>query len=119
MNAKRHWKASMLLYVALFTAVAALLINGIWDAQQSADAQGLRIAQSAVQRAAVACYATEGRYPQDYNYLRQRYGVQVDEEKYIVHYEIFAENIMPDITVTERMTDAWHLKSIGLVPWQH
>lgn len=106
MNSKRYTRASVLLYIAVFAAAVILLVGGMQDTQRTADAQGLRIAQNAVQRAAVACYATEGRYPQDYDYLREHYGVQVDEGKYIVHYEIFAQNIMPDITVTERMTNA-------------
>lgn len=106
MNPKRYIRIHILLCLVIFAATVVFLLRGIQDAQQSADTQGLLIAQNAVQRAAVACYATEGRYPQDYDYLRQYYGVQVDEEKYTVHYEIFAENIMPDITVTERMTNA-------------
>ncbi len=106
MNRKRYRNTPVLLCLVVFAAAVVLLLRGMQDAQRTADTQGLLIAQTAVQRAAVACYATEGRYPQDYDYLRRYYGVQVDEEKYIVHYEIFAENIMPDITVTERMANA-------------
>ena len=60
---------------------------------------GRAAAEDAVKRAAVTCYAIEGTYPPDYAYLRDRYGVAVDEDRYIVHYEIFASNIMPEIAV--------------------
>lgn len=56
--------------------------------------------ETALRRAAVACYAAEGIYPPELEYLQTHYGVQIDEEKYHVFYEIFAENLMPEITVT-------------------
>lgn len=52
--------------------------------------------------AAVACYANEGIYPPTVAYLQEHYGVQIDTERYAVFYNIFAENLMPDITVIER-----------------
>ncbi len=55
--------------------------------------------ETALRRAAVACYATEGIYPPNLDYLTDRYGIQIDENRYLVHYEIFADNLMPDITV--------------------
>lgn len=55
----------------------------------------------AIRRSAVACYATEGIYPPDIAYLEDNYGVQIDREQYAVHYEVFASNMMPDITVLE------------------
>ena len=60
------------------------------------------MAEDNLRRAVVSCYALEGRYPPDVKYLQEQYGLQLNEEKYIVHYEVFAENIMPDITVLER-----------------
>lgn len=57
--------------------------------------------ESALRRAAVACYAAEGVYPPDVEYITEHYGVQINHERYTVFYEIFAENLMPEITVTE------------------
>ena len=45
------------------------------------------------------CYALEGAYPPDLAYLEARYGLQLDEDKYIYHYEMFATNIFPDVQV--------------------
>ena len=47
----------------------------------------------------MTCYATEGIYPPTMDYLEQNYGVLIDDEYYTVFYEIFADNIMPTVTV--------------------
>lgn len=57
--------------------------------------------EEALTRAAVACYAAEGAYPQSVDYLQEYYGVRIDEERFVVVYDAFAENLMPDITVLE------------------
>ena len=56
----------------------------------------------ALRRAAVACYAAEGIYPPDTDHIVRHYGVQIDGERFTVHYDIFADNLMPHITVLER-----------------
>lgn len=63
--------------------------------------ENLRQLEEALRRGCVACYAAEGAYPPDLAYLQNHYGVQIDETQYTVHYSIFAENLMPDITVLE------------------
>ena len=104
---KRHHKsrgfwASTLLGLALFAAAAAWMLQGVRQAARVSDEEGLRMAEQAVRQAAVSCYALEGAYPASYADLKQRSGVAVDEERYIIFYEIFASNIMPDVTVLER-----------------
>ena len=49
----------------------------------------------------MACYASQGVYPPDLDHLTEHYGIQIQEERYNVFYEIFADNLMPDITVVE------------------
>ena len=63
--------------------------------------EGRRQLEESLRRAAVACYAAEGIYPPTLDYLEARCGVQIDRTRYAVFYEIFAENLMPDITVVE------------------
>lgn len=58
--------------------------------------------EEALRRAAVACYAAEGYYPPNVEYMVRYYGLQYDAQDYHVHYELFASNLMPDITVVER-----------------
>ena len=98
----RGFWASTLLGLALFAAAAAWMLQGVRQAARVSDEEGLRMAEQAVRQAAVSCYALAGAYPARYADLKQRSGVAVDEERYIVFYEIFASNIMPDVTVLER-----------------
>ena len=65
------------------------------------DQEDQRQLEEALRRGCVACYAAEGRYPPDLEYLKEHYGIQVDEGRYTVRYDAFAENLMPDITVLE------------------
>ena len=65
--------------------------------------EDLRQLEETLRRGCVACYAAEGAYPTDLDYLKEHYGVQIDEERYTVHYFAFAENLMPDITVLENV----------------
>ena len=67
--------------------------------------EGKKQLEQALQRCAVTCYATEGIYPPDVDYMKEHYGIQIDESKYLVRYEVFAENLMPDITVLERKNE--------------
>lgn len=63
-------------------------------------AEGLFQLEQAIRRGCVACYAAEGTYPPNLEYLQKRYGIQIDE-RYTVRYTVIAENLMPDITVLE------------------
>lgn len=63
--------------------------------------EDLRQLEETLRRGCVACYAAEGAYPTNLDYLKEHYGIQIDEERYTVHYSADAENLMPDITVLE------------------
>ena len=63
-------------------------------------AQSMAQIEEAIRRGCVACYASEGFYPPDIEYLEEHYGFRLDD-KYIVQYNAFADNLMPDITVLE------------------
>lgn len=59
--------------------------------------------EESIRHACVVCYSTEGVYPPNIAYLEQRYGIQTDPARYTVFYDIFAENLMPDITVVSNV----------------
>ena len=97
---KRSWAAVLLPVVIV--AVLLLFLTGLSNLERDSSEEGRLQLESALRRAAVACYAAEGIYPPDVDYLKEHYGIQVDEEHYAVFYEVFASNLMPDITVLER-----------------
>lgn len=100
---KSRLRAALGIMLLPAAAAAALLIfasalNSLESGRQTED---LRQLEQALRRGCVACYAAEGVYPPDLAYLQEHYGVQVDESRYDVHYSVFAQNLMPDITVLE------------------
>ena len=91
-----------ILALCLFIGIAAWMLWGVREASEVSDREGLRMAELAIKQAAISCYALEGAYPATYEDLKAASGLAVDEEKYAVFYEIFASNIMPEISVVER-----------------
>lgn len=89
--------ASLLLSAAVLWCFFAALTN----LQTGQSDEGRAQLEQAVRRAAVACYAAEGIYPPDLAYLQEHYGLQIDSRRYAVSYDVFASNLMPDITVLE------------------
>ena len=86
--------------LAAVLILAAFLLS-LSRLEQDRQAHGAAQLEATVRRAAVACYAAEGMYPDDISYLQEHYGVQIDEERYTVIYDVFASNLMPDITALE------------------
>lgn len=89
----------VILPVVLFAALILMVWGGLNRLSQSTREEQLRSAQQAVRRAAVQCYALEGSYPPDLSYLEQHYGLMIDHERYIVHYQPLGSNLMPQIAV--------------------
>jgi len=90
------------IFPILFSAVIMfMIVIGLHETEQSSKTEGLRILEDSIRRAVVVCYAVEGRYPNSVEYIEENFGVRIDRSKYAVHYNIFASNILPDITVVE------------------
>lgn len=90
----------------LTLCVFALLFAGAWRllsyvGSASEEAQTAMV-RDAVRSAALTCYAVEGCYPENVDYLREHYGLRYDADRYFIHYDAFASNIMPDIRVSVR-----------------
>lgn len=87
--------------ITAFVAAAAIAagIIGIASVRGGTSDKELQIAEDSVRRAAVTCYSIEGAYPPNYEYLRENYGLRIDESRIAVMYSVFASNLMPDITV--------------------
>lgn len=88
--------------ILVFIIITVLFMNGVREASVKEQEEALRIAEDSIRRAVVSCYALEGSYPESFEYIKENYGVRINEDKYFVHYEIFASNIMPDVTVVEK-----------------
>ena len=94
--------AIALLMVALLVGVW-VAVSGLDHAESGAETQ---FVYDAVHNAALTCYAVEGAYPEDLDYMREYYGLAYDQSRYSVTYDAFASNQMPEIFVVETGADA-------------
>ena len=92
---------------AMFMPLVALAVllcffTGISNIRSSSGDEGKKQLEESIRRTAAACYASEGVYPPTVEYMKEKYGLQIDEDRYFVDYKAFASNLMPDFTVIER-----------------
>ena len=99
MQKRRGVHRALYISLAVFVLVIVVAVTAIGQmGRRVGDEQVARL-QEALHRAAVSCYAVEGRYPPSLDYLMAHYGVVVDESKYVVHFDVVSRNAMPIIEV--------------------
>lgn len=99
---RKTGRLSFLFSLAIGVFFLGVLVYGARSLDHMSRMQNVDLIRQSVRRAAVQCYAIEGIYPADVDYLREHYGVNVDSEKYYIEYAAIGPNIMPDIEVYER-----------------
>ncbi len=99
---REHSLRNTLIGPVIFALAVLAVMLGVKAYERSSIERGRKIVGDSVIRAAMQCYALEGRYPSDVEYLRSHYGLSANGEKYTIHYEYIGDNILPDVTVTVR-----------------
>ncbi|MBD5117067.1 MAG: hypothetical protein HDT48_06125 [Ruminococcaceae bacterium] len=98
---KNHILIGYIPAVIIFILIAVIVILSVADISRTSEAEGLAITENSIRRAVITCYAQEGSYPPDIDYLKENYGLKISDD-YNVRYNIFASNLMPSITVTRK-----------------
>ena len=93
----RRLLVTLAVFAALFAGVY-LLVNKVSNASGDAETELVR---DAVRSAVLTCYAVEGAYPANIDYLKEYYGLAYNEDAYLVIYNAFASNVMPSIQVID------------------
>jgi len=93
----RESVATVIFTLTIFT----LILVGLWKTEVSSRTEGLRLLEKSIMQAIIQCYAIEGSYPESIKHIEERYGVYIDRTRYVVHYDIFASNILPNVMVIE------------------
>ena len=88
-------------YGLLFLTLLLVFALAMGSIRQQQARHSREILEDALRRSAVSCYACEGFYPPNPDYLREHYGFVYDESRYVIHYQFTASNLMPDIAVME------------------
>ncbi len=85
--------------ILFFGALVVFIMTGLANISKTTEAEQLKSAEQALRRTAVQCYALEGQYPQSLDYMEQNYGLALDREKYVYHYQSIGANLLPQISV--------------------
>ena len=87
----------------LIPVIAAVILLAVCILKpKDRTAEDMAAIRDTIMERSVQCYAVEGAYPPDLEYLEENYGLVVNRTDYIVRYEIFAENLPPVVRVLER-----------------
>lgn len=91
--------------VALFfiVVVMVLLLSQFKNYDYSDKELGAEQIEDIIRHYATTCYALEGSYPSNLEYLQKNYGLILNEERFSYHYDAFASNILPDIKVIKKV----------------
>jgi type II secretory pathway pseudopilin PulG len=85
----------LILLLVLFSRVA----GSISDSNRAQEKEFL---SRALERSITQCYALEGDYPPNLDYLKENYGLTYDTEHFFVDYQYIGSNLRPDTTIIER-----------------
>ena len=99
--------------MALFSVLFITLLLGLFvyaadHIGNANDTEQLSILTQSISRSVTACYALEGAYPPNLDYLIEHYGLTYDESKYFIDYQYIGSNLRPDITILKKDVSTWY-----------
>lgn len=87
---------TILLFMVLLTGYTMFGIDKFYKNSGKQEASQIK---RIIEAEAVECYALEGAYPPDLDYLVKNYGLVLNHDRYYYDYNIFASNVAPQIEV--------------------
>lgn len=85
----------------LLSSPALLLHCAPERVSQNLNDNGALALRDSILQSAIQCYAVEGNYPTSLSYLEKNYGLQINHDRYIVTYNAFASNLVPQVSVLQ------------------
>ena len=96
---KIDFNIGTLIAVIMLLAVIVWSIYGVNNAENIQSKQEKTELENSINKTITLCSSIEGCYPPNIQYLIDNYNLKVDSSKYVVHYEVFASNIAPEVEV--------------------
>lgn len=90
------------MFLFLLIGMLALFLYGTHILDNTQAEQQLELLTSSVNRSVTQCYALEGSYPGNLDYLMEHYGLTYDSDRYYIDYQFIGSNLRPDITIIKR-----------------
>lgn len=88
--------------IVVFCLVLMWFLTALDSAENASRSQQLEAIERSIENGITLCYSIEGAYPETLEYLTENYGVHYDSQRYQVHYNCFAANVRPSVTVVEK-----------------
>ena len=85
--------------IFLFVGILVFFSISIANASKEIDENEVITLRKSIDKAIVNCYAIEGAYPENIEYIEKNYGIVIDREKFIVIYEVLGPNVLPNVIV--------------------
>lgn len=99
---KPHTYRKFILSVCAFLLIVLLFYQGIESLSRGSLRRQKESLNNALNRSITYCYAVEGSYPENLDYLKEHYGLTYDEDRFFVDYKVTGSNILPDVTIIEK-----------------
>ena len=99
---ENSWIREVLFPLVLFACISVITVFATSYFEKMSNMQNIDMLRQSAKKAIVQCYAIEGAYPPNVEYLEENYGLEYNHDKYFVDYEIYASNLMPYVDVFER-----------------
>ena len=96
---RRKARVKYTFYTLILAVCASISLLAISKMEKDVSSQSAMAVKDAVIKSAVLCYSTEGSYPKSVSYLEKYYGLVLNKRKFIVSYEAYADNLMPEVRV--------------------
>jgi len=90
-----------LVFFALCLVLFAIFFGRVSDGNVERQREAL---EDGLTRCITECYAEEGMYPGQLEYLEDNYGLTYDKDLFYVDYQVRGANIRPDYTIID-LTD--------------
>lgn len=95
-------KIVYLLPPVAFLLFLLLFLSGVASVGDTTSDKQTESLETAISRSIVQCYAVEGIYPPDLQYLQEHYGITYDPSVFLVDYEYYGGNLIPEFTVLRK-----------------
>lgn len=93
-------QSRLLVIIAAVVCVLLIAVLAVrMDPGKNINEESAAAIKDAVMRSATQCYVVEGAYPANLAYLQENYGLQINTDDFYVTYDIFAQNMPPNVRV--------------------
>ena len=99
---KEKFHISFLIKPAIFIAVIIFFSVFMTTLSNDNSGRNKNVLEKALYRSITQCYALEGFYPPDLDYLCSHYGFTYDTDHFFIDYQYIGSNLRPDTMIIER-----------------